>query len=79
MSNPTPAMTEAEHDHLADYRSPRLLLNKAEKIAQALHDLSHPENDVVFPAARYWLTDELCTTLDRLGEIAGFHARRGLS
>ena len=66
MSNPIPAMTEAEHDHLANYRNPRLLLDKAEKIAQALHDLSQPENEVVFPAARYWLADELCSTLERL-------------
>lgn len=77
MSNPIPAMTEAEHDHLANYRNPRLLLDKAEKIAQALHDLSQPENEVVSPAARYWLADELCSTLERLGNVTGYNVRGG--
>lgn len=75
----TPPMTEIEEDHLLEYRDPRLLFHRAEQVALALLDLTNPKNDIANPQARNWLADELCMTLDRLGEIAGFHARRGLS
>lgn len=78
MSNPTPAMTEAEHDHLADYSNPRLLFRRAEQVALALLDLTNPKNDISYPQARHWLADELCLTLNRLGEIEGFNARRAI-
>ncbi|ARW09971.1 hypothetical protein [Acetobacter ascendens] len=71
MSNTPTAMTEAERDHLANYKKPHLLLHKAEQIARAIHDLSHPENEVVFPEVRHWLADELCSTLSRLQEVTG--------
>ncbi|GCD59754.1 hypothetical protein NBRC3280_2270 [Acetobacter pasteurianus NBRC 3280] len=75
MNSQTSAMTEAERDHLANYKKPHLLLHKAEQIARAIHDLSHPENEVVFPEVRYWLADELCSTLERLGNETGYNVR----
>ncbi|GAN63350.1 hypothetical protein AA0313_2596 [Acetobacter indonesiensis NRIC 0313] len=71
-----PPMTEAEEDHLLTYRDQRLLFRRAEQVAFALLDLTNPKNDISYPQARHWLADELCMTLDRLGEIAGFNARR---
>ena len=76
MSALNPPMTEIEEDHLLEYRDPRLLFRRAEQVALALLDLTNPKNDITNPQARYWLADELCMTLDRLGEIAGFNARR---
>ncbi|MDN7355188.1 hypothetical protein [Acetobacter senegalensis] len=75
----TPPMSENEEDHLLGYRDQRLLFRRAEQVALALLDLTNPKNDIFHPQARHWLADELCMTLDRLGEVAGFHARRGLS
>lgn len=79
MSALTPPMTEIEEDHVLAYRDPHLLFKRAEQVALALLELTNPKNDISHPQARHWLADELCMTLDRLGEIAGFHARRGLS
>lgn len=72
-----PPMTETEEDHLFSYRDPRLLFRRAEQVALALLDLTNPKNDISHPQARHWLADELCMTLARLGEIAGFDTRRG--
>ncbi|MCP1214618.1 hypothetical protein NKW53_00860 [Acetobacter orientalis] len=76
MSTINPPMTEAEEDHLLAHREPRLLFRRAEQVALALLDLTNPKNDISYPQARHWLADELCMTLDRLGEIAGLDARR---
>lgn len=76
MSALTHPMTEIEEDHLLEYRDPRLLFRRAEQVALALLDLTNPKNDITNPQTRYWLADELCMTLSRLGEIAGFNARR---
>lgn len=79
MNTLNPPMTENEEDHLLAHRDQRLLFRRAEQVALALLDLTNPKNDISNPQARHWLADDLCATLDRLGEITGFNARRGLS
>ncbi|MCG0993889.1 hypothetical protein LHT11_01570 [Acetobacter indonesiensis] len=74
-----PPITEIEEDHLLEYRDPRLLFHRAEQVALALLELTNPKNDISHPQARHWLADELCMTLDRLGEIAGLMPGGGLS
>lgn len=71
-----PPMTEDEEDNLAAYRDADLLFRRAEQVALALLDLTDPENDISNPRARHWLVDDLCMTLGRLGDVAGFDVRR---
>jgi len=72
------ALTESECERLGCFRSPHLLFRDCEAMACLLLDLCDTEREVAFPCSRKWLADELCTILNRLGEVTGLSKTGGV-